>query len=578
MPLDSRRRGRTLGSVDRRTPRGRALVVVVATSLRFAASAAGQTCAIYETEFDAFAGPPAYSNGPFSLSWCLSGASVTGSNFCPTGNALKLDASAEDPLLLVRTGDAGCASITLSFTYAQFAPTGTVLKVGPTSAASASCAIATPTTLFALSTTGGTCVAVTVTVPLDGAQGLAFRFDHGANTNAIVIDSLVVSVTGCCGATHGCCEVGPPGCSDSAVAACVCAIDAYCCTTAWDDLCIAEVDSLGCGTCGPPPPVCLNGFATDFGTLYQTQSICLLRPDLFEFCEGIPPTLTISGACASTADPALRFGTGFPNSAAITRCIDLSSIDAPRLRFRYARNAGTIGPRIDWRSEGTDWAVAWQPTGTAGIGVCAEVALDLGPIRDLPGVRFRFTSASSIANGAVFDDLAIESAPPACGSPATGGCHLPSGTPACADAICCTAVCAVDPFCCDVAWDETCAAEAGILCAGDACGEGLGSCGLPRKSPGCDQSTCCGSVCPLDPFCCLVAWDEFCVASAMDLCSFPSGPSGPTGDLDGDGRVAASDLAMLLAAWGLKGSLADLDGDGVVGAADLAILLAGWTG
>jgi hypothetical protein len=45
-------------------------------------------------------------------------------------------------------------------------------------------------------------------------------------------------------------------------------------------------------------------------------------------------------------------------------------------------------------------------------------------------------------------------------------------------------------------------------------------------------------------------------------------------DLDGDGNVAASDLALLLASWG--GVSADLDNDGSVGASDLSLLLAAW--
>jgi hypothetical protein len=49
-----------------------------------------------------------------------------------------------------------------------------------------------------------------------------------------------------------------------------------------------------------------------------------------------------------------------------------------------------------------------------------------------------------------------------------------------------------------------------------------------------------------------------------------------TADLDGDGAIGASDLAILLAQWGRAGT-ADLDGDGTVGAADLALLLAAWT-
>ena len=46
------------------------------------------------------------------------------------------------------------------------------------------------------------------------------------------------------------------------------------------------------------------------------------------------------------------------------------------------------------------------------------------------------------------------------------------------------------------------------------------------------------------------------------------------GDFDGDGLVAAGDLATLLGGWG--GSGFDLDGDGFTGASDLAIVLSNW--
>lgn len=48
-------------------------------------------------------------------------------------------------------------------------------------------------------------------------------------------------------------------------------------------------------------------------------------------------------------------------------------------------------------------------------------------------------------------------------------------------------------------------------------------------------------------------------------------------DLDCDGAVGASDVALLLGAWGSAGA-ADLDGDGTVGAGDLAALLGAWNG
>jgi PQQ-like domain len=50
------------------------------------------------------------------------------------------------------------------------------------------------------------------------------------------------------------------------------------------------------------------------------------------------------------------------------------------------------------------------------------------------------------------------------------------------------------------------------------------------------------------------------------------------GDIDGDGFVNATDLGLLLGAWGGADGAADFDGDGIVGAADLGILLGAWTG
>ncbi len=47
-------------------------------------------------------------------------------------------------------------------------------------------------------------------------------------------------------------------------------------------------------------------------------------------------------------------------------------------------------------------------------------------------------------------------------------------------------------------------------------------------------------------------------------------------DIDGDGVVGSTDLALLLGFWGSADSSADLDGDGVVGSADLAQLIGSW--
>jgi hypothetical protein len=53
-------------------------------------------------------------------------------------------------------------------------------------------------------------------------------------------------------------------------------------------------------------------------------------------------------------------------------------------------------------------------------------------------------------------------------------------------------------------------------------------------------------------------------------------PAPCTEDIDGDGTVGASDLSLLLVAWGTAGGAADLDGNGTVGASDLSQLLVSW--
>jgi len=68
-----------------------------------------------------------------------------------------------------------------------------------------------------------------------------------------------------------------------------------------------------------------------------------------------------------------------------------------------------------------------------------------------------------------------------------GDCLTANGTPGCDNTLCCTNICAVDPFCCNNNWDGQCAAQAMI-------------------DPSCQGGACClpGSLCfdAFDPFDC----------------------------------------------------------------------------
>jgi hypothetical protein len=56
----------------------------------------------------------------------------------------------------------------------------------------------------------------------------------------------------------------------------------------------------------------------------------------------------------------------------------------------------------------------------------------------------------------------------------------------------------------------------------------------------------------------------------------PSAPPTNPADLNGDGVVAAEDLAILLSNWGGTGN-GDLNSDGVIDAEDLTALLSAWS-
>ncbi len=105
-----------------------------------------------------------------------------------------------------------------------------------------------------------------------------------------------------------------------------------------------------------------------------------------------------------------------------------------------------------------------------------------------------------------------------CG-PDAGNCATPNGTPGCEDTECCLAVCANDPFCCDVEWDQACANQAIDICT---CTPDAGSCYLPNGTPGCEINECCTLVCAEDPFCCATEWDTLCVSRAVELCGDPA--------------------------------------------------------
>lgn len=111
----------------------------------------------------------------------------------------------------------------------------------------------------------------------------------------------------------------------------------------------------------------------------------------------------------------------------------------------------------------------------------------------------------------------------------------------------------------------------------------LHGCGAVATTIACDDDGCTGGAAPYTSrlsfsavagetyFIAVGGYDSFVTGPLHVRIEAPANPA----DLDGDGAVAASDLALLLGNWSGTGA-GDLDGDGSVGAADLALLLGAW--
>ena len=72
-------------------------------------------------------------------------------------------------------------------------------------------------------------------------------------------------------------------------------------------------------------------------------------------------------------------------------------------------------------------------------------------------------------------------------------------------------------------------------------GQSCGDCVEPHTMPGCENGDCEAAVCAVDSFCCNVAWDSICANEALDICGggdicIPLPPSDAAPAFYGEGR------------------------------------------
>jgi beta-lactamase class A len=93
---------------------------------------------------------------------------------------------------------------------------------------------------------------------------------------------------------------------------------------------------------------------------------------------------------------------------------------------------------------------------------------------------------------------------------------------------CVAAVCAADSFCCTGSWDALCVEQVRTVCNSLTCPESAGSCTHTVCSEGgvliagCDDPpvspSCASAICAVDSYCCDTAWDNVCVGEVDDYC------------------------------------------------------------
>jgi len=265
--------------------------------------------------------------------------------------------------------------------------------------------------------------------------------------------------SGNCGSSGNCfAPHGGQGCVNIACCESVCAEDPFCCINQWDQLCVNRALAL-CSDCGDAAAG--SCFATHTSPSCNNAECCASVCAVDPFC------------CNTQWD-----------LFCVTGAIDLCP------------NCGDAETGSCYASKATPFCDNES---------CCELVCATDPF--CCDTRWD----SSCVNAAI-------AGCPGCGNPNAGSCYEVRNTPYCADASCCGTVCAADPFCCGVAWDQFCVTRAIADCPSCGNPSNAASCYASHGGTYCNDSSCCELVCDLDPFCCAVQWDGFCAASAIKSC------------------------------------------------------------
>ena len=319
---------------------------------------------------------------------------------------------------------------------------------------------------------------------------------------------------GTCGATESCqlcpSDCGPcggdccdanltPGCELPQVSWCTCVLDPFCCEGLWDAVCVEVAQTA----CAAPCDVC--GDAACAG-----DEDCTTCAEDCGACEG--------KCCGGNGSPGCE-------DPAVTDCV--CDGDPYCCLVEWDATCGELAGAC-----GVVCPACGDGACDTGLEDCGSCPADCGPC--LPGC----------GDGACEGEEHCASCAEDCGA-CTGDCCQSGLTPGCDHPGVAACVCSSDTYCCHVAWDAGCALAGAEACGaqcpceppcegtcGDGtCGDGEG-CDTCAEDCGACEGECCDDhpglgcadpeitacVCPLDPVCCEVHWDAFCVQTAAITC------------------------------------------------------------
>jgi len=286
---------------------------------------------------------------------------------------------------------------------------------------------------------------------------------------------LLCGGEGSCGASGPCDQVHPePGCADAECCEIVCSQDPHCCTQAWDFACVAAANCYCAGGCNVICPA--NGL--------QESEPCGQKKN--DPCYN--PGGTVSGQFIFPGIPlcARLFVSQPQGGGPIDADVDVFVAQLG------SEGTGDITATLKFQSKHLAWA-ALVPAPP--IGSCNPLTMAVTHVSSyntLVGTSTVCIPAGKywvVASAGVFPTIGQSPTFPC----AEGLCLITiSFTPGC-----------VDP-----------------------CDDPNQSCFMPHSLPGCgDPEDCCEQVCAADPYCCQVEWDNSCAAQASSLCNAPAPPN-----------------------------------------------------